>query len=89
MPASLQDVEFKGDSMTARFTRKSPTGSISRGILEPLVFDASPSSDPSDPSNAAQAMRCVCVCMCVSKRLCLLGFAWVWSREQMERQITV
>jgi len=67
----MQDVEFGGDSLTARFSADSPTGAISRGILEPLVFDAMPSNDPSDPSNAAQAMRCdfvracICICMCI------------------------
>lgn len=55
----VQTVVFAEDPLEAYYTGGSPAGDISRGRLEPLLFDASPSADPSDPNNAAQAMRCV------------------------------
>jgi len=65
--------------MIASFTTESPSGDISRGRAEPLLFDASSSIDPSDPSNAAQAMRFVaykfqkgrCVRMCACVHACM------------------
>eukprot|EP00983_Pelagomonas_calceolata_P112180 1159858-Pelagomonas_calceolata.AAC.13 len=43
--------------MTAAFTEDSSAGSVSRGST--LKFDASPSRDPSDPTNTLQPMRCL------------------------------
>jgi hypothetical protein len=51
--------------MNARFTRDSTSGAVSRGANSTLTLDASSSEDPSDPSNAIQAMRWVWVWVAV------------------------
>uniref|UniRef100_A0A6S8JH13 Uncharacterized protein n=2 Tax=Dunaliella tertiolecta TaxID=3047 RepID=A0A6S8JH13_DUNTE len=59
--SATQDVAFIGDAMTAAFTEDSSAGSVSRGST--LKFDASPSRDPSDPTNTLQPMRYIFACV--------------------------
>lgn len=55
----MQSVNMEGDDMLARFTDDSTSGMVSRASGSVLMLDAAASVDPSDPSNALQAMRCV------------------------------
>eukprot|EP00967_Tisochrysis_lutea_P054799 scaffold68662_cov18-Tisochrysis_lutea.AAC.1 len=59
--ALTYSIKFIGDSIVAGFTRESPSGDVSRGREDPLVFHGT-GSDPSDPSNSAQPMRWVHAC---------------------------
>mmetsp|Transcript_24973 Transcript_24973/g.67902 ORF Transcript_24973/g.67902 Transcript_24973/m.67902 type:complete len:1758 (-) Transcript_24973:1033-6306(-) len=53
-----QEVEFVGDPLVARFTQDSAAGNYLRGgDTASVTFDASASSDPSDPENNVQPMR--------------------------------